>query len=215
MVREIMVVWGDRYCDACEWFMERLSQFQHVELKTGDLFWVGALPEAVLVGVPFDALWDLHPAQFPEILIHGRRVKTPRWSQAFGRDYRFSGQLAQAGPIPLLLNGVLDWCREAIDDHLNGLLLNWYDGTLGHYIGKHRDKTTGMVMGSPIVTVSFGEARVFRLREWKGTETVDFVAEHGSVFVVPYEMNKRWTHEVPKSARYLGKRVSVTMRAFE
>jgi len=195
--------------------MKNVIGFENVVMNTGDLFWVGCLPKSVLDEVSFDALWDLHPAHFPEILIHGRRVKTPRWSQAFGRDYRFSGQLAQAGSIPSLLNGVLDWSREAIDDHLNGLLLNWYDGSLGHYIGKHRDKTTGMVVGSPIVTVSFGEARVFRLREWKGTETIDFVAEHGSVFVVPYEMNKRWTHEVPKAARYLGKRVSVTMRAFE
>ena len=189
--------------------------FQKTALITGDLFWVGCLTSPVLEGVSFDALWDLHPDAFPEILIHGRRVKTPRWGQAFGRDYRFSGQLAQADPIPLLLQGVLDWSCEAVDKRLNGLLLNWYDGSLGHYIGKHRDKTTGMVEGSSIVTVSFGEARVFRLRAWKGTDTVDFVAEHGSVFVVPYEMNKRWTHEVPKATRYQGKRVSVTMRAFE
>ncbi|MBT3606536.1 MAG: 2OG-Fe(II) oxygenase [Candidatus Latescibacteria bacterium] len=176
---------------------------------------MGDLPVSVLDHVPFDALWDLHPEDFPEILIHGRRVKTPRWGQAFGRDYRFSGQLAQSDPIPPLLDTVLNWVRAAIHEHLNGLLLNWYDGSLGHYIGKHRDETTGMVVGSPIVTVSFGEARLFRLRKWKGTETIDFVAEHGSVFVVPYEMNKRWTHEIPKSKRYQGKRVSVTVRAFE
>lgn len=195
--------------------MQDLSCFQEITLKTGDLFWMGYLPAPVLEGVSFDALWDLHPDVFPEILMHGRRVKTPRWSQAFGRDYRFSGQLAQADPIPPLLQGVLDWCCEAIDERLNGLLVNWYDGALGHYIGKHRDKTTGMVVGSPIVTVSFGEARVFRLREWKGVETADCVAENGSVFVVSYEMNKQWTHEVPKLKRYQGRRVSVTLRAFE
>ena len=195
--------------------MHALSSFQQIELKTGDLFWMGYLPAAVLARVSFDALWDLHPDVFPEILMHGRKVKTPRWSQAFGRDYRFSGQLAQADPIPLLLQGVLNWSCEAIDARLNGLLVNWYDGALGHYIGKHRDKTTGMVVGSPIVTVSFGEGRVFRLREWKGTETADCMAENGSVLVVSYEMNKRWTHEVPKLKRYQGRRVSVTLRAFE
>lgn len=170
---------------------------------------------SILEGILFDGLWDLHPKEFPEILIHGRRVKTPRWGKAFGRDYRFSGQLAQADPIPSLLEPVLDWVRNTIDERLNGLLLNWYDGSLGHYIGKHRDKTTGMIAGTPIVTVSFGEARVFRLRKWKGTETIDFVAENGSVFVVSYGMNKRWTHEIPKSKRYGGKRASVTFRAFE
>ena len=59
---------------------------------------------------------------------------------------------------------VLEWSRSEIHDGLNGVLLNWYDGTLGHYIGKHRDSTTNMVSGTPIVTVSLGEARVFRLR---------------------------------------------------
>ncbi|MFT5365887.1 MAG: alkylated DNA repair dioxygenase AlkB [Candidatus Latescibacterota bacterium] len=194
--------------------MEKVSNFQSTELSSGDLFWAGSLPVSILKRMSFDALWDLHPVDFSEILIHGRRVKTPRWGQAFGRDYRFSGQLAQSDPIPPFLNPVLEWVCEAIDGRLNGLLLNWYDGSLGHYIGKHRDKTTGMVVGTPIVTVSFGEARVFRLREWKGTESVDFVAENGSVFIVPYEMNKRWTHEIPKAKRYLGKRVSVTVRAF-
>jgi hypothetical protein len=179
--------------------MEKVLNFQSTELSSGDLFWAGSLPVSILKRMSFDALWDLHPVDFSEILIHGRRVKTPRWGQAFGRDYRFSGQLAQSDPIP---------------PFLNGLLLNWYDGSLGHYIGKHRDKTMGMVVGTPIVTVSFGEARVFRLREWKGTESVDFVAENGSVFIVPYEMNKRWTHEIPKAKRYQGKRVSVTVRAF-
>jgi alkylated DNA repair dioxygenase AlkB len=191
------------------------SNFQSTELMTGDLFWVGSLPVSILDSMSFEALWDLHPTDFPEILIHGRRVKTPRWGQAFGKDYRFSGQLAQSGLIPTLLHPVLDWFHQEIDSQLNGLLLNWYDGSQGHYIGKHRDKTTGMLKGKPIVTLSFGEARVFRLRQWKGKETLDFVARNGSVFVVPYGMNKRWTHEVPKSTRYQGRRVSVTARAFE
>lgn len=195
--------------------MQTYNDFDSVKLSTGDLFWLGMLPHSLLEQISFEALWDLHPPEFPEILIHGKRVKTPRWSQAYGRDYRFSGQLAQADPVPSVLDPILQWCHDAIDDHLNGLLLNWYDGTLGHYIGKHRDKTTGMVVGTPIVTVSFGEARVFRLRKWKGDDTLDYVAEHGSVFVIPFEMNQRWTHEVPKLKRYQERRVSVTLRAFE
>ncbi len=189
--------------------------FECTELITGDVFWTGWLPDTILNQMPFDDLWHLHPAEFSEILIHGRRVKTPRWGQAYGRDYRFSGQLAQAVDVPPLLMPILNWGKSVFNARVNGLLLNWYDGALGHYIGKHRDKTNGMVEGTPIVTVSFGEERVFRLRRWKGIEQVDLMAKHGSVFVIPFEMNKRWTHEVPRSKRYDDRRVSVTMRAFE
>lgn len=191
------------------------AHFEAVPLHTGDVFYTGQVPLSVRDALSFDTLWNLHPLAFSEILIHGRRVKTPRWSQAFGHDYRYSGQLAQADSVPDFLNPVLQWAREAVDKRLNGLLVNWYDGALGHYIGKHRDKTTGLIVGSPIVTVSFGEERVFRLREWKGEQTHDFIADHGAVFVIGYEMNRRWMHEVPKLKRYSGRRVSVTMRAFE
>ena len=35
---------------------------------------------------------------------------------------------------------------------------------LDHYIGAHRDSTASMIEGVPIVTVSLGEERAFRLR---------------------------------------------------
>lgn len=93
---------------------------------------------------------------------------------------------------------------------------DWYDGQLGHYIGKHRDSTKNMVHGAPIVTISSGEQRTFRLRPWKGAagSQHDFPAADGTVFVMPYETNLAWTHEVPKSARCTGRRISVTLRAF-
>ena len=74
-----------------------------------------------------------------------------------------------------------------------------------------------MVRGAPIVTVSFGETRTFRLTLEKKKvveETRDFPAPHGTVFVMPYNTNLAWKHEIPKSARRLGRRVSVTLRAF-
>src|SRR5690606_27068782 len=145
----------------------------------------------------------LHPSEFHRIKIHGREVKTPRWQQAYGKDYEYTGRVNPALPFETLtvpipkVEALVSWCRERIDDRLNGLLRNWYDGSLGHYIGKHRDSRTRMVSGAPIVTISFGESRVFRLRPWKGsTRAVDFPARNGSVFVMPFDTNLAWTHEV-------------------
>ena len=162
----------------------------------------------------FDAAWDLHPATYAEIMIHGRKVLTPRWQQAFGRDYVFSGQSSRALPVPAIFQPLLAW-SQLIHPKLNGLLLNWYDGQLGHYIGKHRDSTKNLIPDAPIVTISLGETRVFRLRPHNGKGMIDFEASDGKVFIMPFETNEAWTHEVPKSAVAKGRRISVTVRAFE
>jgi alkylated DNA repair dioxygenase AlkB len=117
--------------------------------------------------------------------------------------------------VPEALAPFLDWARRAITPTLNGLLVNWYDGRLRHYIGKHRDESGELIEGSPIVTISIGEERVFRIRRlgWKGS-FIDFRVANGAVIVIPYETNLAWVHEVPHHARYRSRRISVTLRAF-
>ena len=163
----------------------------------------------------FAALWTLHPPSFPTLTIHGRSVQAPRWQQAYGVDYVFSGQTNHAQPIPDLLLPYLRWCQEHIAPELNGLLLNWYDGAQGHYIGKHRDSNHQRVPNSHIVTLSLGEERTLRMRPWRQKGFTDFVAENGSIFVIPWNTNLAWTHEIPASRRTSRRRISLTFRAFE
>ena len=140
----------------------------------------------------------------------------PRWDQAYERDYPFAKQVALAQPAPENMRRYLDWCQSEIDDRMNGLFVNWHDGSKGHYHGKHRDSVTGLVEGSSIVTVSLGEQRVFRMRAYpSGTVKHDFVLESGDFIVIPWNTNQQWTHEVPKFSRYKDQRISVTIRAFD
>src|SRR5262245_16641753 len=134
--------------------------FERVDLGGGCEVWRGELPAELMPeqGV-FDEFWNLHPGDFPEGKFYGKLVKCPRWQQAFGRDYRFSGNTSIAMPLPELVQPYLKWVRVAIDARLNGVLVNWYDGALGHYIGPHRDSRAGLVKGSPIATLSLGEER--------------------------------------------------------
>ncbi len=178
--------------------------------------WLGYLP-ANLVPSPEQTqqLWDLHPENYHEIMMHGRLVKTPRWQQAYGADYRYTGQVNRALPLHPLMEQYLQWMQAHIDPRLNGLLFNWYEGSQKHYIGKHRDSTHGMCPGSPIVTLSMGETRTFRMRPWKQKGYQDIEVSHGSLLVIPWETNQAWTHEVPHFARHTGRRVSITARAFE
>ena len=181
--------------------------------------WAGALPSALRLGdAQFEALWARHPAVFHQVRLFGRTVNVPRWSETYGRDYRFSGTVQRAAPVPELLAR----CKAHVDARLNGLLVNWYDGTLGHKIGAHRDDEQELVAGAPIVTISFGERRTFRLRRWRGEnkdrdgdrQRHDIEVTDGSVLVLPYATNMAFTHEVPASKRQAGRRISVTVRAF-
>ncbi len=193
-----------------------LDGFERHDLDGLHSFYVGRLPAALaLDAARFEELWSLHPDEYHVIQMHGKPVKTPRWQQAFGRDYHYTGRVNEALPAPPRLEPLLAWAREAIHGRLNGLLLNWYDGELGHYIGPHHDSTKNMVAEAPIVTVSLGEERVFRLTQPKTKERRDFAAPDGGVFVMTYDTNLVWKHSVPKSAKRRGRRISVTLRAFE
>ncbi len=178
--------------------------------------WEGRLPEPLLCDFTrFDELWNLHPEAYHDIQMGGKWRKTPRWQQAYHRDYAYSGSLNTAQPVPEILIPYWDWARAEIDARLNGLLVNWYEGKLRHYIGKHRDTPNQLVPGSSIVTISFGGERKFRMRPWRGSGFQDFPAKDGTVFVMPFSTNQAWTHEVPASATLTDRRISVTLRAFE
>lgn len=190
--------------------------FERRQLDGWHCIWIGRLPEELRLGsAAFDALWQLHPAKFHEVLMGGRRVKTPRWQQAYGVDYRYSGNVNRALAVPALLKPFLKWAWREIDDCLNSMLVNWYEGRLGHYMGRHRDSTGGLLKHKPIVTISLGEERIFRLRPHKGEGRKDFTAGDGTVLIIPYETNLSWTHEVPHTRNRTGRRISVTLRGME
>jgi alkylated DNA repair dioxygenase AlkB len=192
--------------------------FTSHELSTGHHFLTGRLPASLtLAGERFEGLWDLHPGQRATVVIVGRRVRTPRWQQAYGRDYSFAGGTSLAEAVPALLEPYLAWARARVDPLLNGLLVNWYDGSAGHYIGPHHDDPRDLVAGSPVVTISLGEERVFRFtlpRPGPAPRKRDVLVDPGSVVVIPWDTNAVWKHGVPRLARYRGRRVSITARAF-
>ena len=146
---------------------EALVLTEH-DLGDGLVFRSGRLPESLLWdSSTFEAAWTAHPTEKHEILMHGRPVETPRWQQAYGADYHYTGRVNRALPVPPVIEPLMAWVQSQVDPRINGALLNWYEGP-GHYIGPHHDSVKHMVVGAPIVTVSFGETRTFRLTRGKG-----------------------------------------------
>jgi alkylated DNA repair dioxygenase AlkB len=189
-------------------------EFETIDLDAQHSVSLGKLrPEYHLRPQQFEQLWALHPETFHNVRIFGKMVPVPRWSETCGRNYSFSGNVQVAQPVPGILQPFLEWSRTHVDERLNGLLLNWYDGSLGHRIGAHRDDEKELIRGAPIITISFGETRTIRLKKYKGEDVHAIDVDDGSVLVIPYDTNLAYTHEVtaPKSKR--GRRISITIRA--
>jgi len=197
-----------------------MKPFEPSTLPDGCEITCGRVPENLVSGEPdgpdFQRLWEMHPTTYTEAMIHGRRVNMPRWIQAYEKDYPYSNQTAVALAAPPEIKHFLDWSIAEIDPRHNGILINWHDGKEGHYHGKHRDSEKGLIPGTRIITISLGEERVFRLRPHRSPAGVmhDVILKHGDFIVIPWETNRRWTHEIPRLARYQGRRISVTIRAF-
>jgi len=188
--------------------------FDRVVLPDGNPFFIGHLPDELIPDERvFESMWKLRPKDFHEITVHGKKTKTPRWQQAFVNDYEFSGTKNVALELPSQFELVVNWAKSQVDPRLTGVLANWYDPALKHYIGGHHDKIGGLVEWSPIVMISFGGDRVFELTHVLCSKK-DFVCTNGSVFILPWITNLSWKHGIPKRAKYDKRRISVTIRAF-
>lgn len=191
-----------------------LPSARRIELNESSSLLLGTLPASIRANDGgFEHLWRLRPEQPHSQPRCGKETKTPRWQQAFGHDYSYSGAVNLARPIPDILTPYLGWARTNVDDRLNGLLVNWYDLALRHYIGRHWDSPDALVPDAPIVTISFGAERTFRFE--RRSRKVDLLLQNGSVLVIPFAVNLRWSHQVPRTGPVVGRRISITARAFK
>jgi hypothetical protein len=107
-----------------------------------------------------------------------------------------------------------------------GFRISWYDRLADFVVVTDPEKPSSFpqiasppkaprwVVGTPIVTISAGETRTFRLRPFKDKGFTDFEARHGTVFVMPWDTNLAVKHEVPHRASCEDRRISITARAF-
>lgn len=167
----------------------------------------------------YKILWTSHPKERNEIFIFNKYYKVPRWQEAYGKNYFFSGNTAIAKPITEQLKKYLNWAnmneiKNGRNGGLNGILVNWYqDGE--HYIGWHSDDESQLDKKAPIYTISLGSTRTFRIREKKNTKnTTDYELENNSFLIMGGEFQKYYQHQLPKRKKCKNSRISITIRKF-
>jgi alkylated DNA repair dioxygenase AlkB len=93
----------------------------------------------------------------------------------------------------------------------NNCLINYYlDGK--SKMGYHSDQTDILVEGTGIAIISLGETRSLRFKNIADPERIEeFPLPSGSLIYMTQEVQKEWTHAIPKSDTENG-RMSLTFR---
>lgn len=128
------------------------------------------------------------------------------------RGYPFSKQMQPSLPLTDTLKMLIYRVNESLGTNFNGILVNHYrDGT--DSIGRHSDKEITLANGV-VAGISLGVSRIFRIREVgeKSPILADINTTHNQLLLMTGDFQRDFTHEIPKSLKVKGERVSLTFR---
>jgi len=120
------------------------------------------------------------------------------------------------------LNEVLPQQQQQSVCFNHAIVQQYRDGQ--DFIGAHVDKSIDIVQGTPICNLSLGAQRTLVLRNKVQPKLVQRIPlPHNSVFVLGWQTNREWTHEIRADKRprceknaqelaYAGVRISATLR---
>ncbi len=191
--------------------------------------WVDVYQIDPISGIKFEQLWNMHPKEYDDIIMMGKPIKTPRWTQSYGQAYKFSGTYHEALPIPKIIQHYLNYANKTdysapFPVSFNMALLNWYENGK-HYIGPHSDDEKQMAKSNTgetvVFSISFGETRKFKLTPKKNTPDgtkLDINLYSGTVVVMGGLTQHTHKHSIPKvnnkQAEIMDRRINLTFRTF-
>ena len=176
-----------------------------------------------------DQLWRLHPEVPGTIKMFGRDVLTPRFQQAYGMSYHFSGNSYLSKPLPDLIQHCVDTMQAMVVDPatthktlLTAIIVNWYANG-EHYIGPHSDDQPIVYPHSPVFSLSLGATRKFVFTAKSGnsrgasapnemTKRLELVLEDGDLVVMGGTTQQSHKHALPKMKKCTEKRICITLR---
>ncbi len=165
------------------------------------------------------------PDTYHKIKIAGREVEIPRFQQAYGKSYDYSGTTSESKEFVPIIERIkkrlakeiestdISELKESKNDY-NMCLVNWYpDGA--HYIGPHSDDEKQLVVGSSIASLSWGATRKFKLKaKYTSGLDLDIVLEDGDLVIMGGDCQKTHKHSVPK-CKCDEERINFTFRVFK
>ena len=149
------------------------------------------------------------------IMMYGRQMKVPRlsaWHADSKRDYSYSGIQHQPNPWIEPLQSIKDKVESLSHAQFNSVLCNLYrDGS--DSVAWHSDDEPELGKNPTIVSLSFGQKRVFEFRRIDDYSTKFKLAlPSGSCLIMQGETQHAWQHQIPKTTAQLQSRINLTFR---
>jgi len=191
----------------------RLQDSYDIPVRNGEL---RHFPDAIPVLETehlFDVLLGETPWLQDEVLMYGKRVKTPRLSAWYGdRPYQYSGLKLKPKSLTPLLCDLKLRVEKITSNVFNSVLLNFYrDGA--DSMSWHSDDEIELGKNPAIASLNLGGTRRFRLRrkdDHKQTRSIELNA--GSVLLMAGALQHFWQHSVPKTKKPVAPRMNLTFR---
>ena len=154
------------------------------------------------------------------IRFYGKESLVPRleaWYGDAGKSYAYSGIRMDPKPWIKELLEIKKAIEPLASTRFNSVLINYYrDGR--DRVAWHSDDEKELGPNPVIGSVSLGAERKFKLRHKDHKQNGNYgevILSHGSLLIMKGETQRFWKHEIPRTARPIGKRINLTFRVIE
>lgn len=153
-----------------------------------------------------------------EIKLFGKNILQPRLTALYGdidKTYTYSNLTLLPNPWNPLLIHLKEKLESRFNLKFNSVLLNLYRDE-NDSNGWHADNEKELGMDPQIISISFGEKRLFQLKHnTNPNEKFSFELEHGSVLIMKKGSQLNYKHQIPKSKQPKKQRINLTFRWIE
>lgn len=192
------------------------QKIESITLPDAEMLFVTSFYDLQESDLLFEELLSDIEWQQDKIKYYGKELFLPRltsWYGDRGTNYKYSGIGMTPNPWTPRLLAIKKNIEEFSDRQFNSVLLNLYrDGR--DAVSWHQDNEKELGPSPTIASLSFGEIRKFQFRHKikKDVEKFELLLTHGSLLIMKGTTQEFWQHQIPKTARPLGKRINLTFR---
>ena len=168
----------------------------------------------------FDSLLNKVQWVQNKIRFYGKQSLVPRleaWYGDPGKSYSYSGIRMDPKPWIEELLEIKKAIEPIAKTRFNSVLINYYrDGQ--DRVAWHSDDEKELGIEPIIGSVSLGAERKFKLRHKgfdKNGRQAEIMLAHGSLLSMKGPTQHFWKHEIPRTARPVGKRINLTFRVID
>jgi alkylated DNA repair dioxygenase AlkB len=162
------------------------------------------LPKKLQTSVTFSFLKKLQ-------CIDKQNEELPSYQQAYGKDYIINNQKLISQPIPHDFFDIIKYYSNLYECDFNMMLINWYPNG-SYYIRPHSDNEKQIKHNSPIVSISYGETRIFVTENVHTNEKKSYLLENYDTIAMLGSFQSEYKHSILKQPEITKERINISLR---